>query len=223
MNWETYRPNIVRLSLFRWRLEWALLGLAAVSLVLGEQAREARARDPYQLLTHGLTAAAVVEELREEVVTTAVRRGEPVLEVRTFIDLTWFDERHERRRIVNYRLDQETVQGLRIDVMLKRWPAYVNVHYLDRAPPDIAPATDALQPMPIGVTAPSFQQSCNPAPHCRVVVLLPDTKSVAERDADFVDLMLGWAPFTLWLSLASIMGMLALRFFDVIDNKPSLE
>ncbi len=223
MNWQLYRANIIRMSLFRWRWEWALLALAAGGLVISEQAREVRDRDPYQLMLHGRTAAAVVEGGRAEQVTTAVRRGEPIVETRTYLDLSWFDDRQLQRRVDDYRLDPETVQGLNIDTALKRWPAYVNIQYLEAVTQATARSADLNAPQPQGVTAPQFQKTCRPSVYCRLVVLLPRGKARAERDADFVDLALEWGPRAMWVSLIAFFTLLSLRFQGVIDNRPSLE
>ncbi len=80
-----------RISLFRWRLEWLFLAMAAVGLVLGEEAREARERDPYELVQHGRAATAVVRNAREDLRSLGMRRGEPQQETRTFLDLEWWD------------------------------------------------------------------------------------------------------------------------------------
>lgn len=223
MDWERWRPNLERLSLFRWRFEWVLLTLAAVGVVFGEQAREARARDPYQLLTNGRTAAATVEGMRQEVVTLAVRRGEPIQELRTFADLSWFDDNSERRGITNYRLDAETVEALRIDVGNRSWPAYLNIHYLERSPASEGDPADPTQVMPQGVTSTAFQGACQPARFCRLVVLLPEGKSRAEQDADLIDLALSWGPRAVWFGIGGLLLLLALRFRGVIDNRPTLE
>ena len=86
----------------------------AVSGVLAEQAREARERDPYQLVQSGRTAQAILNAPREKVVPLGTRRGEPQQERHTLVDLDWQDDTGQSRRVIGYRLDEATVAGLRL-------------------------------------------------------------------------------------------------------------
>ena len=225
MDWADLIFRLQRLSLFRWRIEWVLLACAAVGLVMGEQAREALGRDPYLLHAHGRTAAATIFAARETVVDLGVRRGEQRTQVRTLLDLQWFDENGERRLVENYRLPPETAAALGIAPSAQRGPRYVNIQYLTwPSDVDAAEAT-ALQPglLPNDATAPAFQGACRPRPHCRLVILLPATRTASEAQADFVDLAIVWAPRVLWWGLGAFLLLLALRFTGWIDNRPSLE
>ena len=84
--------RLARISPFRWRIEWVLVLVAAVSGVLAEQAREARERDPYLLVNRGRPAQAIVTAPREKVVLLGKRRGEPVQVAHTLVDLEWQDD-----------------------------------------------------------------------------------------------------------------------------------
>lgn len=195
----------------------------AVSGVLSEQAREARERDPYQIVTRGRTAQAITSAPREKIVPLGMRRGEPVRETHTLVDLEWQDDAGKPRRVTGYRLDDATVAGLRSGSNRGSWPAYAQVQYLDRA------ATERPRPGALayiteqGTTAPSFQRHCEPWLHCRLIVLAPDVLTPSEEAAMNVDYVLDRAPHAFKLSLLLLVGMLVLRLAGVIDNKPSLE
>lgn len=195
----------------------------AVSGVLAEQAREARERDPYQLVQRGRTAQAILNAPREKVVPLGTRRGEPQQERHTLVDLDWQDDTGQSRRVIGYRLDEATVAGLRLGDRRASWPAYVQVHYLDSAGTE-RPRPGALAYITAqGATAPGFQQHCEPWVHCRVIVLSPDVLTPSEEAALNVDYVLDRAPHAFKLSLLLLVGMLGLRLAGIIDNKPSLE
>ncbi len=215
--------RLARISPFRWRLEWVLVLVAAVSGVLTEQAREAQARDPYLLVHRGRTAQAILEAPRERIVPLGMRRGEPQQEVHALVDLAWQDDMGQTRRITGYRLDDATLVALRPDAQRRPWPPYVQVLYLDRTatarPPPGALAIISAQ----GATDARFQQHCEPWTHCRVIVLAPDVLTPSEEAALNVDYVLDRAPHAFRLSLLLLLAMLGLRLAGVVDNKPSLE
>lgn len=215
--------RLARISPFRWRLEWVLVLVAAVSGVLTEQAREAQARDPYLLVHRGRTAQAIVKSPREKIVPLGMRRGEPQQETHTLVDLEWRDDTGQARLISGYRIDDATLAGLRPDAQRRPWPAYVQVLYLDRAA-TVRPPPGALSFITAqGVTAARFQQHCEPWTHCRVIVLTPDVLTPSEEAALNVDYVLDRAPHAFRLSLLLLLGMFGLRLAGVVDNKPSLE
>lgn len=218
----SFAERLRLISPFRWRLEWAVLLVAATAGVLTEQAREARDRDPYQIVHDGRAAQANVAAAREVVVPLGTKRGVPQQETHTLVDLEWQDEKDETRRVVGYRLDRETIAALRIDVVAGRWPAYVRVLYLDRleVSPRAAPSPLVIEQ---GVTAATFQRHCKPWKLCRVVVVPPDVLSPTEIAAHNVDYVLDRAPYAFVLSLVLVVGMLALRLVGVVQNRPSLE
>ena len=199
-----------------------LLALA-VSGVLAEQAREARERDPYLIVQRGRTAQAVLHTPREVILPLGMRRGIPQQETHTLVDLEWQDDTGQTRRVIGYRLDDATVAGLRPDAMRSPWPAYAQILYLDRAA--------LVRPRPValpyitaqGVTAPGFQQQCEPWTLCRLIVLAPDVLTPPEEAALNVDYVLDRAPHAFKLSLVLLVAMLGLRFAGVVDNRPSLE
>lgn len=209
------------ISPFRWRLEWAALLAAAVAGALAEQAKEARLRDPYQVIATGHPGKAIVEAARAEKISLGMRRGVAVEEVHTFLDLDWEDTSGVRRRITNYHLDTETIAGLSIDIAAQRWPARVDILYLDR--PASMPGLASSLVVEQGVTASSFQSKCRPQEHCRVVVLTPEVLTPAEIAASNVDYVLDRAPHAFRLSLAVFAIMLCLRLAGVVYNRSSLE
>lgn len=195
----------------------------AVSGVLTEQAREARERDPYEIVTRGRTAQAITSAPREKILPLGMRRGEPQREIHTLVDLEWQDDTGQSRRVTGYRLDDATVAGLRSGGNRGSWPAYAQVQYLDRAATE-RPRPGALSYITAqGATAPGFQQHCEPWIHCRVIVLAPDVLTPSEEAALNVDYVLDRAPHAFKLSLLLLLGMLGLRFAGFVDNKPSLE
>ncbi len=215
--------RLARISPFRWRIEWVLVLVAAVSGVLAEQAREARERDPYLLVNRGRPAQAIVTAPREKVVLLGKRRGEPVQVAHTLVDLEWQDDTGQVRRVTGYRLDEGTIAGLRPDAQRNPWPAYAQVLYLDRTP--AAQPSSALVAISNeqGAAAPSFQQHCQPWTHCRLIVLTPDVLTPSEEAALNVDYVLDRAPHAFRLSIALLLAMFGLRLAGVVNNKPSLE
>lgn len=209
------------ISPFRWRLEWAALLAAAVAGALAEQAKEARLRDPYQVIASGQSAKAIVETVRTERISSGTHRGVPVEEVNTLLDLNWEDSSGARRRVTDYHLDVETVAGLSIDVAAQRWPARVDILYLDRPLANAGFATTLV--IEQGVTASSYQRKCRPREHCRLVVLTPDVLTPSEIAAFNVDYVLERAPYAYRLSLAMFAVMLCLRLLGIVYNRPSLE
>ena len=212
---------IARISPFRWRLEWVVLLIAATAGVLAEQAREATTRDPYQIITTGRSARASVANVRNEQVTTGMRRGSAQIETRTLVDLHWTDDHGGQRSVEGYRLDPPTVTGLQIDPLGKRWPQYVQILHLDRAE-DSRPAR-SVTVIEQGVTAPAFQEHCRPWRYCRIVVLAPDVLTPSEEAAANVDFVLDRAPHAFRLSLILFVAMLALRLTGLVHNRPSME
>lgn len=211
----TLYERLSQISPFRWRLEWALLVLVAVSIVLGEQAREQREKDPYLIVQGGRSAAAAVRAGRTEVHTVSPRWTRTRQEVRTFLDLEWLDRDGIRRTIDSYLLDVETIVALRIDANANVWPTEVRILYLDQD-------RGAIK----GVALPkamAYQSRCRPQLHCRVLVLAPNSKTQAELDADLADYLAVWAPRGLWLGLAGFLALLALRLGGIVYNRPSLE
>ena len=209
------------LSPFRWRLEWAALLIAAVAGALSEQAMEARQRDPYQVVMSGLGAKASVTSGRAETVSLGVRRGVPIEETHTYLDLDWEDRGGARRIVANYRLDPETIVGLGIDIAAQRWPARVDILYLDRPRTMSMTATSVVVEQ--GVTASDFQRRCKPLKHCRLVVLTPEVLTPTEIAAMNVDYVLLRAPHAFSLSLVIFAMMLCLRLLGIVYNRPSLE
>lgn len=200
-----------------------MLVVVAVSGVLSEQAREARERDPYQLVHRGRSAQAVVQTPREVIVPLGMRRGIPQQENHALVDLEWQDDTGQIRRVTGYRLDDGTAAGLRPDARRTQWPAYAQILHLDRAATE-RPRPGALSYITAqGVTAPSFQQHCEPWTYCRLIVLAPDVLTPAEEAALNVDYVLDRAPHAFKLSVLLLLGMLGLRLAGFVDNKPSLE
>lgn len=203
------------ISPFRWRLEWVLLVLLALSIVLGEQAREQRERDPYLIVQGGQSATATVRAGRTEVLTVSPRWTRTRQEVRTYLDLEWLDRDGNRRTIDGYLLDIETIVALRIDAAANVWPTEVRLLYLDG---DRGGPRGSAQ-----LKATGHQTRCRPPVQCRVLVLAPGAKTQAEIDADLADYLAVWAPPGLWLGLIGFLGMIALRLGGFVYNRPSLE
>lgn len=208
-------------SPFRWRLEWAALLAAAVAGALTEQAKEARMRDPYQIVASGLAGKAAVASARTQIVSLGTRRGSPVEETRNTLDLEWEDANGAQRRVAGYRLDAETIAALRIDVAAGRWPPRVDILYLDRAAAE--PGSALVPVVEQGVTASAFQQDCRPREHCRLVVLAPEVLIPAEIAAANVDYVLERAPHAFLLCMGMFSIMLILRLAGIVHNRPSLE
>ena len=118
----TLSERLARISLFRWRLEWGFLVMIAVSIVLGEQAREQRAADPYLIIQGGRSATATVRAGRVAAHTVSPRWMRTRQEMRTLLDLEWLDRDGNRRTVENYHLDFETIVALRIDPSTGSWP-----------------------------------------------------------------------------------------------------
>lgn len=211
----TLSERLARISLFRWRLEWAFLVMIAVSIVLGEQAREQRAADPYLIIQGGRSATATVRAGRVAAHTVSPRWMRTRQEMRTLLDLEWRDRDGNLRTVENYLLDWETIMALRIDPSTGSWPTQVQVLYSD--PLAIDSTTTAAPP------AVYFQPGCGPWQHCRVLVLAPDAKTQAELDAELADVLEHWAPRGLWLGLGAFFCLLGLRLAGIIDSRPSLE
>lgn len=212
-----------RISPFRWRLEWALLLIAATTSVLSEQARDAKGRDPYEIVSAGRAARATVLSTQIRIVPLPPRRGIPQQEEHTLVNLEWQDDQGARRRIESYRLDGVTASALKIDSAKGQWPPVVQILYLDRpvAAPARNPPSGGVAEQ--GVTASAFQRHCRPWQQCRVVVLAPDMLTPAEEAAANVDYVLERAPHALHLSLALLIVLLGLRFAGIVHNRPSLE
>lgn len=211
----TLYERLSLISLFRWRLEWLCLIAVAVSVVLGEQAREVRGRDPYLIVQNGQRATAIVRAGRIERHTISPRWMRHRQELRPFIDLEWLDREGNRRSITNYLVDFETLLAMGINPDAAVWPAEVTMLYLDAAE-GAAPQTGALSPT-------AYQRHCRPWMSCRVLVLPPNAKSQAEVDADLADDVAAWAPHGLWLGMVAFLGLLGLRLAGLIYSRPSLE
>ena len=218
----TLTERVVRLSPFRWRLEWVLLVAAAASLVLSEQAREALQRDPYQLVRFGRTAQAAILAAREEVIPLGVRRGVQQQEVLRVVDLEWDDHAGMRRRVSDLPIDPQTAAVLDIDPRAGRWPQYVQILYLEHTEPrreQWQSGSSRLLPAP---AAPA-RRACRPWVHCRLALLPPELLSPAEEAAGNVDYVLERAPYAFQMSLILLAVLLGLRAAGILDNRPSLE
>lgn len=215
--------RVRRISLFRWRFEWALALMAAVSGALSEQAREARERDPYQLVKLGRIAQGTLTGAREIVVPLGTRRGVPQQEIHVLVDLEWQDREGSTRQATGFRLDAMTAGALRSNEPGQRWPRQVSLLYLD--PPQGAPNNPRLDPTLIAqdVLARRLIDECLPLENCRLIVLPEDALSPAEEAAQRVDYVLERAPHAFTLSIALLLTMLILRLVGVIENRPSLE
>lgn len=211
------------ISPFRWRLEWAVLLIAASAGILSEQAREARERDPYIVVSTGRTAQAVVTAARDVVIPLKARRGVPQQETRTFLDLEWIDAEGNKRRVESYRLEPETIAALGIDTKAGRWPAYAQILYLDNADTPPRRIVNSLAIIEQGATSLTFQTHCHPWRYCRVVALSLHVLTPAEEAALNVDYVLDRAPHALTLSLALLALLLTLRLAGLVHNRPSLE
>lgn len=217
----TLAERLRLVSPFRWRLEWAVLLAAAVAGALTEQAREARLRDPYQIVASGHAGKATVTSARTQIVALGTRRGSPVEETRTSLDLEWEDAAGTQRRVTGYRLDPETIAALRIDVAAGRWPPRVDILYLDRSAAE--PGAALVSVVEQGITASAFQRDCRPRERCRLLVLAPEVLVPAEIAAANVDYVLDRAPHAFKLCLFIFSIMLVLRLVGIVHNRPSLE
>ncbi len=212
--------RLPRISPFRWRLEWVLLLGAAAALVLGEQAREARTREPAAILVDGISASAHIIAARELQQSIRISRSETRQVALTLVDLEWRDSRSEVRRVADFQLANHIAADLGIDPAARRWPERVRIIYLDR-PVGTALRTGAnaeavLPRDPVG-------RPCRPAEHCALVVLDASGRSSAHEEIERIELLLAYAPLVLWFCLAAFIGMLASRWLGVIDNRPTLE